>query len=239
MGLEIESRSSDSPYVERVWRSRSSDVDRMMSVATAHGELVFWEHRGQVNAAFQGPWSRASVAPVPEDATFFGITFSPGTSMPHLPIGRLVDGSAEIPDATRRSFWLKGSSWHLPDYGNAEAFVRALVREGVLDCDPIVAEVLRGASPDLSERTVQRRFVAATGLTRGAIRQIDRARHAAVLIQEGVPVHEVIHRLGYFDQPHLARSLTRFIGRTATQLGDRVPPEPLSLLYKTGELLPA
>jgi hypothetical protein len=43
----------------------------------------------------------------------------------------------------------------------------------------------------------------------------------------------VIHRLGYFDQPHLARSLTRYIGRTATQLRARDPSEPLSLLYKT------
>jgi AraC-like DNA-binding protein len=233
MGLEVESRSSDSPYVERVWRSRSHDVDQMTSIAAAHWDLVFWEHRGQVSAAVQGPWSRASAAPVPEDATFFGISFSSGTSMPHLPVGRLVDGSAEIPDATRRSFWLKGSAWRLPDYDNAEEFVRRLVREGVLDRDPIVAEVLRGASPDLSERTLQRRFVAATGLTRGAIRQIDRARQAAVLIQEGAPAQDVIHRLGYFDQPHLARSLTRYIGRTATQLGDRDQPEPLSLLYKT------
>ena len=98
--------------------------------------------------------------------------------------------------------------------------------------------MLDGALPDVSDRTLQRRFLAATGLTRGAIRQIHRARRAAVLVQEGVPAQEVVHRLDYFDQPHLARSLTRFIGRTATQLGDPVPVEPLSLLYKTGDLLP-
>ena len=233
MGLEIESRPSDSPYIERVWRSRSDGVDRMTSIATARWDLVIWEHCGQVNVAVQGPESAARPAPVPEDATFFGISFSLGTSMPHLPISRLVDGSVVLPDATRRSFWLKGSAWHLPDYDNAEVFVRRMVHEGVLGCDPTVAAVLGGASPDVSERTIQRRFVAATGLTRGAIRQIDRARRAAVLIQEGVPVHDVIHRLGYFDQPHLARSLTRYVGRTATQLSARDPAESLSLLYKT------
>jgi hypothetical protein len=233
MGLEIESRPSDSPYIERVWRSRSHGVGRMTSIATAHWDLVFWEQRGQVNVAVQGPESTASPAPVPEDATFFGISFSLGTSMPHLAINRLVDGSAEIPDATRGSFWLKGSAWHLPDYDNAEPFVRRMVREGVLVCDPIVAAVLGEAPPDVSGRTIQRRFVAATGLTRGAIRQIDRARRAAVLIQEGLPAHDVVHRLGYFDQPHLARSLSRYVGRTATQLSAREPSEPLSLLYKT------
>ncbi|WP_214409760.1 helix-turn-helix domain-containing protein [Sphaerisporangium fuscum] len=232
MGLEVESRSSDSPYIERVWRSTSHEVDRMTSVATTTWDLVFWEHRGQVSASIQGPESKAGFAPVPEDATFFGIVFSPGTSMPHLPISLLVDGSAEIPQVTRRSFWLKGSTWHRPGYDDAEAFVRRLVREEVLVSDPLVTAVLDGASPQVSERTVQRRFVTATGLTQGAIRQIARAREAAVLIQEGVPAHEVVHRLGYFDQPHLARSLTRFIGRTATQLSAQDPVEPLSLLYK-------
>ncbi|MGI5268783.1 helix-turn-helix domain-containing protein [Nonomuraea sp. CA-218870] len=234
MGLEVESRSSDSPYVERVWRSVSSGgLDRMTSVATTCGELVIWEHRGRVCVAVRGPETKASAAPVPEDATFFGITFSPGSWMPHLPFHRLVDRSADIPDATRRSFSLKGSTWRMPDYDNAEAFVRRLAREDVLDRDPVVAAVLRGESPGLSERTVQRRFLAATGLTRVAIRQIERARRAAVLIQSGTPIPDVIDRLGYFDQPHLARSLTRYIGRTATRLGDGDPVEPLSLLYKT------
>ncbi|MEU9888715.1 hypothetical protein [Sphaerisporangium sp. NPDC051011] len=150
--------------------------------------------------------------------------------MPHLPASRLVDGFAEIPGVSRGSFWLKGSTWSLPDYDNAEVFVRRLAREGVLVHDPLVAEVLRGAVPDVSDRTVQRRFVAATGLTRGAIRQIDRARQAAILLQEGAPAQDVTHRLGYFDQP---RSLTRYIGRTAAQLTANDPSEPLSLLYKT------
>ncbi|MEU9836576.1 helix-turn-helix domain-containing protein [Streptosporangium sp. NPDC048047] len=232
MGLEIEDRPSDSPYIDRVWRSTSHGVDTMTSVATAHWDLVFWEHRGRFSAAVQGPEPRACPAPVPEEATFFGISFSLGTSMPHLPAGRLVGGSVEIPDATPGSFWLKGSTWHVPGYDDAEAFVRRMVREGVLVRDPIVAAVFRGAPPDVSERTVQRRFAAATGLTPGAVRQIDRARRAAVLLREGVPVHDVIHRLGYFDQPHLARSLSRYIGRTATRLSARSLSEPLSLLYK-------
>ncbi|MEU6716911.1 helix-turn-helix domain-containing protein [Nonomuraea sp. NPDC046802] len=233
MGLEVESRSSDSPYIERVWRSSSSEVDRMTSIAATRLDLVFWEHRGHVNAAVHGPETKASPAAVPEDATFFGITFSLGTSMPHLPINRLIDGFVDIPDATRRSFWLKGSAWRPPDYDNAEAFVRRMVREGIVDRDPIVAAVLRGAAPDVSERTIQRRFLAATGLARGTVRQIERARRAAVLIQDNAPIQDVIHRLGYFDHPHLSRSLTRYIGRTATQLGDRNPSQPLSLLYKT------
>ncbi|MBO1331406.1 helix-turn-helix domain-containing protein [Streptomyces sp. VRA16 Mangrove soil] len=239
MGLEIESRPSELPYIERVWRSRSDAVGRMTSIAASHWELVFWEHEGQVQAAVMGPEPRACPAAVPKDATFFGISFALGTSMPHIPISRLVGASAEIPDVTRRSVWLKGSAWHPPDYDNAEAFVRRMVREGIVDRDPIVPAVLDGAAPDVSERTLQRRFVATTGLTRGAIRQIQRAREAAVLIQEGTPAQDVVHRLGYFDQPHLARSLTRYIGRTATRLSCPDATEPLSLLYKPSSSMPA
>jgi hypothetical protein len=233
MGLEIEDRPSDSPYIQRVWRSRSHDVDRMTSIATPYWDLVVWEQSGQVSMAVQGPESKASPAPVPEDASFFGISFSLGTVLPHAPPGRLVDSFVDIPEATRGSFWLNGSTWQVPDYDNAEEFVGRMVRDGVLVRDPIVAEVLRGAWPNASLRTVQRRFVAVTGLTRTAIRQIERAREAAVLIREGLPVHDVVHRLGYFDQPHLAHSLARYVGRSSTQLRDREPAEPLSLLYKT------
>ncbi|TQM09541.1 helix-turn-helix domain-containing protein [Pseudonocardia kunmingensis] len=233
MGLEIESRPSDSPYVERVWRSRSTGVDRMTSVATAHWDLVVWEQRGRMSVGVQGPEARANTAPVPEEAVFFGISFALGTSMPHLPAARLVGRGTDVPAALARSFWLHGSAWHLPDYDNAEAFVRRLADEGVLVRDPVVAAVLDGRTPGASERTVQRRFLATTGLTRGAVRQIDRARRAAVLVQEGVPTPEVVHRLGYFDHPHLARSLSRYVGRTAGQLRAGEPSEPLSLLYKT------
>ncbi|WP_405021095.1 helix-turn-helix domain-containing protein [Kitasatospora sp. NBC_00070] len=233
MGLVIESRPSELAHVERVWRSRSEDAGRMMSVATSHWELVFWERHGLTQAAVLGPEAKASWAPVPGDAAFFGISFALGTSMPHIPVSRLVGGNASIPDVTRRSLWLKGSAWHVPDYDNAEAFVLRMVREGIVDLDPVVPAVLGGAGPEVSDRTLQRRFVAATGLTQGAVRQIGRARQAAVLIREGEPALEVGHRLGYFDQPHLARSLKRYVGRTATQLSSRDTAEPLSLLYKT------
>lgn len=241
MGLVVESRPSEVPYIERVWRSRSDEAGRMMSVATSHWELVFWEHQGVPQAAVLGPEAKASLAPVPGEAVFFGISFALGTSMPHIPVSALVGGSAAIPDVTRRSLWLKGSAWHVPDYDNAEAFVRRMVREGIVDLDPVVTAALAGTGtgvgtgdvPGVSERTLQRRFVAATGLTQGAVRQIHRARQAAVLVQEGVPAQEVVHRLGYFDQPHLARSLKRYVGRTATQLATPDTTLPLSLLYKT------
>jgi methylphosphotriester-DNA--protein-cysteine methyltransferase len=97
--------------------------------------------------------------------------------------------------------------------------------------DPIVRDVLRGWPPDATARTVRRHFLSATGLTPGVVRQIERAREAATLIRTGA-VADAAHDLGYYDQPHLARSLRRFIGHTATELRTGASGQ-LSLLYKT------
>ncbi len=234
MGLETEDRASDSPYVARVWRSHSSGVDRMTSVATSHWELVVWEHRGDMHVAVRGPETTATASEVPDDSASFGITFTHGTSMPHLPMSRLVDADLESPHATRKGFLLRGDEWALPDFDSAEDFVTRLVREGVLVRDPLVGDVVQGEQPLVGTRSVQRRVAASTGLTQGAIRQIERAREAAILLGDGLAALDVVHRLGYYDQPHLARSLSRFVGRTATQLRRPEAPEPLSLLYKTG-----
>ena len=232
-GLEVEHRASDSSHIERVWRSRSHTVAKMLSVATPRYGLVFWCERGELGAAVTGPESMASLAPLPTEATFFGIDFALGTYLPQLPTGpRLLDGEITIPDVTARSFYLAGGHWRHPDYDNIEAFVRALAREGVVRRDPLVAEVVNGLTPHVSSRTVQRRFLAITGITRGSARQMDRARTAAILLREGWSSADTIHRLGFYDTPHLHRSLRRFIGRTPTDLSSS-DQLPLSLLYTT------
>jgi hypothetical protein len=236
MPLENEDRPSDSPYVHRVWRSRATGVAGMTSIATSTWELVFWEHRGRTHAAVRGPETIASSAVVPDLSRSFGITFAHGTSMPHLPPARLVDSALASPHATATTFVLAGDEWPVPGYDSAEQFVGRLVRAGLLVRDPLVDDVIAGGEdlPGVGARSVQRRVAAATGLTQGGIRQIERARRAAILLGEGMEPRDVVNRLDYYDQPHLARSLQRFIGRTATEL--RRPDtagQPLSLLYKT------
>ena len=232
MPIESEHRESDSPYVARVWRGRASGTGSLTSVATSNWELVFWEHDGAMCAAVRGPETTASAAELDGESASFGIVFAHGTSMPHLPVARLVDGEVESPHADGRVFVLRGEEWPVPDFDSAEDFVQKLVRAGVLARDPLVDDVVWGGIAKVGSRSVQRRVSTATGLTQGAIRQIDRARHAAILLGEGVPALDVVHRLGYYDQPHLARSLKRFIGRTATQLQHPGAEDPLSLLYK-------
>ncbi|MGW0818356.1 helix-turn-helix domain-containing protein [Streptomyces viridiviolaceus] len=218
MELRFETRRSDSPWVDTVWTCTSEQVTAMTSVAGVRCGLVFWEQHGRAYAAITGPETRTGTAPVPEGATFTGIEFAVGTSLRALPTPMLVDGGVELPDTTRRTFRLGGARWETPGPDDAEALVERLVRAGAVARDPLVAEVLRGHRPDVSGRTVERRFRAATGLTRGAVRQIERACTAAELLAAGDPAADVVAKLGYFDEPHLARALRSYVGRTARQL---------------------
>lgn len=233
MPIESGHRASDSPYVARVWWGRTSGAGRMTSVATSTWELVFWTDDGVVHGSVRGPETAASTAEITGDSEAFGIAFAHGTSMPHLPIAGLVDGEREMPHVTGRTFALRGDEWEIPGADDAEALIQRLVRAGVIVRDPLVDEIVWGGIARVGVRSVQRRVAAATGLTQGAIRQIERARQAAILLGEGADPLDVVHRCGYYDQPHLARSLQRFIGRTATQLrhGDAAD-DVLSLLYK-------
>lgn len=218
MELRFETRASDSPWIEAVWTCTSEQVTEMTSVAAVCWGLVFWEREGRPFAGITGPETKTGTAPVPEGATFVGIEFAVGTSLRAVAPSTIVDGGLELPDVTRKDFRLDGARWETPGPDDAEALVDRLVRAGAVIRDPIVTQVRRGDRTAACARTVERRFRAATGLTRGAIRQIERARTAATLLAAGDPVADVVSRLDYFDAPHLARALRRYVGRTARQL---------------------
>jgi hypothetical protein len=214
----LEVRSSRSSLVEETWQARSEPEDSFISVAATHWEMVVTRQRDAVRMTVRGPETRATTVPIPQDAEFFGIQFSAGTFMPGLSPGRLVDRAVTLP-ATDGSFRLDGSDWEFPGPDTADVFVDRLVRAGVLVHDPIVAEALHGDIEGFSSRSLERRVARATGLSRGAIGRIRRAERAVELLARGVPASEVAYRTGYADQPHLTRSLRRFVGQTPSQIG--------------------
>ncbi|MGH8246026.1 MAG: helix-turn-helix domain-containing protein, partial [Gammaproteobacteria bacterium] len=89
---------------------------------------------------------------------------------------------------------------------------------GLLVSDPVVNAALQDQLPEMPSRTVRHRFLRATGLTQSYIRQVKRAQHAAALLEQGLSILDTVHEAGYFDQPHLTRSLRQFVGRTPAQI---------------------
>ncbi len=230
MIFNFEERLSDSSFVQVVWRNYCERGGPFVSMAISHWQLVVTRHAGKTQLTIRGPETKATPAYCPPGAEHFGIHFKLGVVIPHLPPGLLRDGMVDLPQAGHDSFWLAGAAWQYPDYETADAFVDRLVRQGLLVREPLVAAALHATPADLSLRSVQRRFLKATGLTRGALAQIDRARQAAILLQQGTSILDTVELAGYADQPHLTRSLKHFIGQTPAQFTHRAEAQQLSFL---------
>jgi len=215
---DLEERPSDSPLVERIWRSNSEGAGSFTSISTICWSMVVSKREGRIAISLHGPKTGAAYMDVPAELEWFGIDFKLGTFMPHLPPASVMDGAITLPEAADRTFWLSCSAWQFPNYENAESFVDRLVGEDLLMCDPVVNAINQGQSPTLSLRMVQYRFLRSTGLSQRAIRQIERARYATALLKQGVSIFDTVYRAGYSDQPHLTRSLKHFIGCTPAEI---------------------
>jgi hypothetical protein len=235
MSIIFEQRLSDSPYVERIWHSRSVGETHFYSLAFSHCQLVVWEKDGRPQITLRGPESVATEEYVAADREHFAITFKYGVFMPHLPASDLVDNSLALPPASKDSFWLNSSVWEIPTFENADTFVERLAREGLLVREPVVEAVMHHQPKDMSLRSVQRRYLRATGLTHGTAAQIERARQAIVLLRNGTSILDTVDLAGYTDQPHMTRSLKHYTGQTPAQILQKGTSQQVSFLFKTDD----
>jgi hypothetical protein len=219
MTFIMEDRPSDSAFVETIWQARSERPGSSLSLAATHWEMVVTRYRGETTITVRGPETKATPLPYQwVGAEWLGIEFKMGTFMPHLPPRKVLDRrDANLPEASSKSFWLYGSAWEFPTFENVDTFVDRMVREGLLVRDAVVGAVLQGQPPVLSPRSMQYRFLQATGVSYKTIRQIERAHRAASLLAKGVSILDTVYEAGYADQAHLTRSLKRFLGRTPAQ----------------------
>jgi AraC-like DNA-binding protein len=223
----IERTAVDSPFVADVWRARGVSAYGFISVAAAHWEIVVTRDRGRTSLTVRGPETTATAIPITTgEGEFFGIEFRLGSFMPGFPPGRLTDRSLTLPRAGDDSFWLNGAAWQFPRLEDADVFVRRLEREGLIVRDPLVEASLRDEPnpAECSIRSVERRLLRATGLTRTAIGMIERAGRAVELIECGLPLAVAAARAGYADQAHMTRALRRLVGQTPGQVARGVPP---------------
>lgn len=218
MSIVYEQRSSESPFVETITHGRTAGDGSVVRPAESRWHMVVTRQDGDMRMLVVGPWTSAGVASWTEGAEIIWVRFGLGTFMPHLPAIDSLDRETVLPGAAERSFWLGGSAWQFPDHENVETFVERLVRDDLLVRDPIVSSALEGRPQGLSPRTLRHRFLRATGLSQGRIRGIERAGRAAVLLRRGVSIPEAVHEEGYFDQPHMTRSLKRWVGHTPAQI---------------------
>jgi len=207
MSFIVQTRPSGSPLVEAVMHGYTEGSVTTIRPAECNWHRVLVRNHGDTHVRVSGPWTSAGELPYIEGVELMWIKFKLGAFMPHLPFGSCLDMEPILPGAASQSFWLKGSAWQFPTFENADTFIDKLLREDVLIVDPVV-----------DARTLRHRFAHATGLSAKHIEQVHRAQRAAALLRHGVPILDATHDLGYYDRPHLTRSLKRWIVHTPAQL---------------------
>ena len=218
MSLISEQRLSDSPYIESVTRGWTMKEGTTIRPAEIHWHMVFVKHRGGTLPLVVGPLTSSGTASWGEGGEILWIKFKLGVFMPHFPAKDYIDGEQSLPDASSERFWWKGAARQFPTYENVESFIERLVHEDDLVRDPVVDAALQDQPVEMSARTVRHRFLQATGQTQSHIRQYERAIKAASLLRHGVSILDTVFEAGYFDQPHLTRSLKQFVGHTPAQI---------------------
>ena len=220
MSLIYEERPSDSPYVELVTNGLTTGSSTTIRPAEVHWHMAIAKFRGGIMPVVTGPLTSSGVVTFMEGVELLWIKFKLGTFLPRMPVRNLLDTEITLPQAGGQSFWLDSTAWQLPNYENADTFVNRLVREGVLDFDPVIHAALHAELPQTPERTIRHRFKRATGLTHIHIRQHERAQRAASLLRQGHSILDTVFDTGYFDQPHMTRALKQFVGYTPAQLAN-------------------
>ena len=73
MLITFEDRPSDSPFVERVWRSHSERAGVFHSIAASHWNIVVTRLEGRTSLTVRGPETKATMADCPAHGEWFGI----------------------------------------------------------------------------------------------------------------------------------------------------------------------
>ncbi len=219
-GVAYESRPSDVECVDMIWYGQATHDAVPLCSADIYWYLRFLRRDGKTTLIAHGPTTHVTPVAYQQGDEFLGIRFKPGTYFPHLPSRALVDGAMLLTDSVQRQFSLWGAVWETPTYQNADIFVSRLVKAGVLNHDDVIDAALNHEEQERTLRSVQQRFVRATGLTHQVIQQVERARYAATLLAQGTPIMDVVFQAGYYDHPHLTRSLKRFLNQTPVQIAD-------------------
>jgi AraC-like DNA-binding protein len=219
-----EERASASPYVDAVWRTRDVTDGTYLASADACWDLIVVRSGEGCRVRLSGPSSRPTVVPYRAGNRNVGVRFLPGTYFTHIPASQMCDRTVDLPMVGERFFALAGELWAVPGYDDVDDLIQAFADTGLLAHDDVVARALAGEPALLSDRSVQRHFSRATGLSLRHVRQIARARRAAALLREGRAIADVAYELGYADQAHLTRDLHRLVGFTPGQSRRRDEP---------------
>jgi AraC-like DNA-binding protein len=207
-------RFSDSPLVEKVAEINYGEATREWLTPDGRWELVVMRSSAGTMVFQTGLLSRPLQLDYAAGDSLLAISFKPGVFVPRAPGIEMLDRALERPLVGARAFAMDGETLEIPTFENADMLVHRLVRKGLLVRDELVEGATSGDLRAISQRSIQRHFLLATGMTPKQFEQVQRACRAVDLLRSGMAPAAVALEAGYSDQPHLTRALKSIIGQT-------------------------
>jgi hypothetical protein len=217
-------RLLDSPIARSVSLWRFEGDGEVLMQPDNCWDIAFLRRDGRGMVLRTGMTTRPDAVSYGPGDEILTVSFRPEAFMALLP-GEAMRNSAVVLDCFgRKDFSIGGHIREIPNFDNAEMFVERLRRDGIVECNPVVASVLGDNPRAISERTLQRHFLRTTGLTYKHFTLIERAQRAAALLQMGRPAVDVALTLGYADQAHLINSVRQIMGQTPGEMARAASP---------------
>jgi hypothetical protein len=216
MGFVYEEKLSQSPLVDFVWRTESLTEGVYIASADARWDIIFNRSPdGQTSALLSGPSFKTTQVSYAPGSKYIGICYKPWVLFTGILMTTMLNRGEILPMPSKDTFVLQGITWKFPTYENIDEFVAEQEKRGCLKADPIIQDVLENKPVDMSLRSIQRHFIKTMGMSPRRVRQINSARTAVKLLQQGHTLSEVAYELDYADLPHMTRMLRRFTGYTS------------------------
>jgi hypothetical protein len=212
------SRPVDSPLVESITLTQFTAPGQALMQPDGCWDIAILSLGAEPFVLRTGLTTRPDVVEHKAGDEILTISFRPNAFMPLMP-GEVMRNEGVILDKFgRRDFWIGTEVREIPTFETADVFIERLVRDEIVQTNPIVASIVEGHPKAMSERTMQRHFLKTTGLTYKHFTLIQRAQKAMSLLHSGQRAADVAFALGYADQAHLINSLRQIMGQTPGQI---------------------
>lgn len=218
MSFIYEEKPSRSRYVEVIWKTEDKTDGVYIAPADGCWDLIFITQAGKTRVLFSGPTTQPTSMEYKAGNKNLGIRFKPGSFMalaPALAMRNVVD---ILPMSDERHFILFDHIFAIPNFETADQFVEQLEQRGFLGSDHVVSAKLKDRTLRMTDRSVQRHFKEATGMSAKSHQRIEQAQRAVALLRDGRSPTQAAHEAGYADQAHMTRTLKTLTGRTPAEI---------------------
>jgi AraC-like DNA-binding protein len=211
-------RVSDSPYIETVWEGVATHDGVHLTAADGTIDLTLQTRQGETRMLLSGPTSRAKPIEFKSGDEILAMRLRSGVYFPFATSTTLTDVDRPLASADSHHFWLHHTALTFPNFSNVETFVENAAKLGLLRRDIVVEDTLAGRIKATNPRTIQRHFLASTGMTMNHVRQIRRAENARSLLDSDHTLTTIAYQAGYSNPGHMTNAFKYFFGQTPSAM---------------------